>query len=105
MAGRRIYTQLFVRRSASFPADERRRAVVLIIIFCNFIGLQLRADDFQIPPHRKAAVVQSSPFGRPSYNCGFAKFRKNPRFVPFFFGTSQSLSALAATAMTNSADT
>ena len=27
---------------------------VLIMIFCNFIQQLLRADDFQIPPHRQA---------------------------------------------------
>ena len=55
MAGRRIYSQFFVRYSASVPADELRRAVVLNINICNFIQQQLRADDFQIPPHRQAA--------------------------------------------------
>jgi hypothetical protein len=27
--------------------------------FCNFIQQQLRADDFQIPPHRQAVAVGS----------------------------------------------
>jgi len=57
MAGRRISSQLFVRYSASVPADEKRRAVSLIINICNFIQQQLRADDFQIPPHRQAVSV------------------------------------------------
>ena len=34
-----------------------KEQVVLIIIFCNFIQQQLRADDFQIPPHRQALSV------------------------------------------------
>ena len=57
MAGRRIYSQLFVRYSAFVPADEYSRAIFLIINFCNFIQQQLRADDFQIPPHRQAVTV------------------------------------------------
>ena len=57
MAGRRIYAQLFVRYSAFVPADECSRAVFLIINFCIFIQQQLRADDFQIPPHRQAVTV------------------------------------------------
>jgi len=57
MAGRRIYSQLFVRYWASVPADEYSRALVLNFNFCNFIQQQLRADDFQIPPHRQAVPL------------------------------------------------
>ncbi|RYZ18360.1 MAG: alpha/beta hydrolase, partial [Chitinophagaceae bacterium] len=57
MAGRRIYSQFFVRYSASVPADEYSRTVVLILIFCNFIQQRFHADDFQIPPHRQAVSV------------------------------------------------
>jgi hypothetical protein len=59
MAGRRIYSQLFVRHSASVPADEQRQAVVHIVNICNFNQQQLRADDFQIPPHRQALTLQA----------------------------------------------
>ena len=52
MAGLRICSQLLVRYSA----------VVLIINICNFTQQQLRADDFQMPPHRQAVnVVQKAP--------------------------------------------
>ena len=61
MAGRRIYSQLFVLYSSSVPADEQSRAVVLIIIFCNFIQQRFRADDFQIPPNRQAVAVMRHP--------------------------------------------
>jgi len=57
MAGRRICPQLFARYWASVPADEQSRAVVLNINFCIFIQQQLRADDFQIPPHRQAVPL------------------------------------------------
>jgi len=33
------------------------QAVILIINICNFTQQQLRADDFQIPPHRQAVTV------------------------------------------------
>ena len=36
-------------------------ALVLIIIFCNFTQQQLRADDFQMPPHRQAVAVACKP--------------------------------------------
>ena len=60
MAGRRIYSQPFVRYSAFVPADEYSRAVFFIINFCIFIQQQLRADDFQIPPHRQAVTVMGN---------------------------------------------
>ena len=60
MAGRRIYSQLFVRSSAFVPADEYSRAVFLIINFCIFIQQQLQADDFKIPPHRQAVAVSGN---------------------------------------------
>ena len=66
MAGRRIYSQLFIRYLAFVPADEYSRAVFLIINFCIFIQQQLRADDFQIPPHRQAVTVSCN-FKIPHY--------------------------------------
>jgi len=38
-------------------STNKSRALVLIVIFCNFIQRQLRAYDFQIPPHRQAVAV------------------------------------------------
>ena len=64
MAGRRIYSQLFFRYSASVPADERLMSSRINNDFCNFIQQRLRADDFQMPPHRQAVAV-SSHTGRP----------------------------------------
>ena len=39
--------------------------------FCNFIQQRLRADDFQIPPHRQAVAVVSQLLGRPYNRCPF----------------------------------
>jgi hypothetical protein len=33
--------------------------------FCNFIEQRLRADDFQIPPHRQAVSVVGNPIATP----------------------------------------
>jgi len=52
MGGRRIYSQLFVRCLASVSADRLLSASELTMNFCNFIQQRLRAEDFQIPPHR-----------------------------------------------------
>ena len=57
MAGRRIHFQQLVHCSASVSADEFRQAVALIINIYNFNKQQLRADDFQMPPHRQAVPL------------------------------------------------
>ena len=58
MAMPRIYSQLFVSNRVSVPADEERQAVVLLIDICNFTQQQVRSDDFQLPPHRSAEMIQ-----------------------------------------------
>jgi len=35
--------------------------------FCNFIQQRLRADDFQIPPHRQAVSVMCHPIQHPAH--------------------------------------
>jgi hypothetical protein len=43
--------------SAFVRAEEHKCALVVIFIISNSIRQQLRADDFQIPPHRQAVTV------------------------------------------------
>ena len=67
MAGRRIYSQLFVRYQQQSGLDFYYWAFVVIFIISNSIQQRLRADDFQIPPHRQAVSV--------IYNCKKYIFR------------------------------
>jgi hypothetical protein len=60
MAGRRIYSQLFDRYWASVPTDVTRMNCRIYYHLLYLYSAAVRADDFQIPPHRQAVSVGSN---------------------------------------------
>lgn len=64
MVAGRCQLRHFIAISSSFSGRNSDGLLFVSFIFCIFIGLRFRTDDFQIPPHRQAVTV----------GCNFMKY-------------------------------